>query len=214
VNAPTIVVATGSRVRISTAMLQVGMFVSDLDRPWSDSPFLLEGLLIERDAELALVQSICKEVTIDLGRSWAVQFTGIDQPQQDEVKVLMREREAELARLARQAALMLEAEQAPGAPAVKVKQVETAPLLPTLMRTLFTSNARVTQARRDEVADPGATMRKPRAPAAPAEVEVSPDLVERTPGLMARLRQVVEELRARRRRGTLAQDSDWAMPFE
>ena len=209
------IVASGSRVCIPSAMLQVGMFVSDLDRPWSESPFLLEGLLIERDAEIALVQSICKEVTIDLGRSWAVKFAGIELPEQDQAAVQLREHEAELGRLARQGNLMREAAQAPGAPAVKVKPVETAPLLPTLMRTLFGTEARANH-RRGPDEDPASGSRVPpdRAPAARAEVAVSPDLVERPPGLVARLRQVVEELRARRRRGIAVERSGRGMAFE
>ncbi len=49
--------------------LKLGMFVAELDRPWSDTPFLLEGLLLETEADLAAVVNLCACVTIDLSRS-------------------------------------------------------------------------------------------------------------------------------------------------
>ena len=33
--------------KVPTTHLKVGMFVSALDRPWGDTPFLLQGFLIE-----------------------------------------------------------------------------------------------------------------------------------------------------------------------
>lgn len=55
--------------RVPVADLKLGMFVADLDRPWSDTPFLLEGLLLESERELALITGLCSEVTVDLSRS-------------------------------------------------------------------------------------------------------------------------------------------------
>lgn len=49
--------------------LQIGMFVTDLDRPWTDTPFLLQGFLIEDDEQLAQLREHCKSVTVDYGRS-------------------------------------------------------------------------------------------------------------------------------------------------
>lgn len=63
--------ATGSAalLRLPVAQLKLGMFVADLDRPWSKTPFLLEGLLLEREADLATITRLCREVSIDLSRS-------------------------------------------------------------------------------------------------------------------------------------------------
>jgi len=49
--------------------LAVGMFVSALDRPWLDTPFLVQGFLIEDEATLEQLRQTCKHVTIDLSRS-------------------------------------------------------------------------------------------------------------------------------------------------
>ena len=60
-------VATDARMPVEKLVL--GMFVSELDRPWSDTPFLLHGLLLETEAELDTICRLCREVTVDLSRS-------------------------------------------------------------------------------------------------------------------------------------------------
>lgn len=55
--------------RLPTANLQPGMFVSDLDRPWIETPFLLQGFLIETEEEIRQLQACCRTVTIDRSRS-------------------------------------------------------------------------------------------------------------------------------------------------
>lgn len=45
------------------------MFVSDLDRPWLETPFLLQGFLIEEQEQIAELQRYCKTVVIDRSRS-------------------------------------------------------------------------------------------------------------------------------------------------
>lgn len=59
-------------VKLGVDDLRKGMFVSELDRPWSETPFLFEGFEIETDADLAAVKQYCKHVYIDLGRARAV----------------------------------------------------------------------------------------------------------------------------------------------
>ena len=49
--------------------LTVGMFVCALDRPWLDTPFLIQGFLIEDEATLAQLRQTCRQVTVDLRRS-------------------------------------------------------------------------------------------------------------------------------------------------
>ena len=60
-------VATDARMPVEKLVL--GMFVSELDRPWSDTPFLLHGLLLETEAELDAICRMCREVSVDLSRS-------------------------------------------------------------------------------------------------------------------------------------------------
>jgi len=49
--------------------LTLGMFVSALDRPWLDTPFLVQGFLIEDEETLAQLRQFCRKVTVDLRRS-------------------------------------------------------------------------------------------------------------------------------------------------
>lgn len=49
--------------------LSIGMFVDELDRPWLESPFLLQGFLIENEAMLGQVQRECRFVYVDRSRS-------------------------------------------------------------------------------------------------------------------------------------------------
>ena len=52
-------------VRISVQGLVLGMFVSRLDRPWLDSPFPLEGLSLDSEADVTRLQRICSHVWVD-----------------------------------------------------------------------------------------------------------------------------------------------------
>ncbi|NTV68716.1 MAG: HD-GYP domain-containing protein [Azonexaceae bacterium] len=54
---------------VLTLDLQIGMFVSDLDRPWIETPFLMQGLLIENEAQIATLQQYCQQVIVDRSRS-------------------------------------------------------------------------------------------------------------------------------------------------
>ena len=42
------------------------MYVAELDRPWLDTPFLLEGVLLRNQAELATLSRYCQWVYVDL----------------------------------------------------------------------------------------------------------------------------------------------------
>lgn len=54
---------------VATQDLRVGMFVSELDRPWLESPFLLQGFLIEDQATLDQLREVCRFVYVDRTRS-------------------------------------------------------------------------------------------------------------------------------------------------
>ena len=45
------------------------MWVAELDRPWLDTPFLLQGFSITSDVELSALRKHCRSVWIDLARS-------------------------------------------------------------------------------------------------------------------------------------------------
>jgi HD-GYP domain-containing protein (c-di-GMP phosphodiesterase class II) len=48
--------------------LTIGMYVSSLDRPWIETPFLFQGFLIESHDEIAELQSYCEFVYVDVER--------------------------------------------------------------------------------------------------------------------------------------------------
>jgi HD-GYP domain-containing protein (c-di-GMP phosphodiesterase class II) len=60
--------------KIYTTDLKVGMFVADLDRPWVDTPFLLQGFLIENDEQILALRTHCEYVIVDRARSTGDQF--------------------------------------------------------------------------------------------------------------------------------------------
>jgi HD-GYP domain-containing protein (c-di-GMP phosphodiesterase class II) len=51
--------------RLPVALLRPGLFVVDLDRPWLDTPFLLQGFLIEGEDEIQALREHCRFVHID-----------------------------------------------------------------------------------------------------------------------------------------------------
>ena len=60
--------------KINTRDLKVGMFVADLDRPWTDTPFLLQGFLVEDNEQIAALQEHCEFVIVDRARSTGKEF--------------------------------------------------------------------------------------------------------------------------------------------
>ena len=56
-------------LRISVDELRLGMFVSELDRPWGQTPFMLQGFLLTEELDLATLRGLVKELVIDPHRS-------------------------------------------------------------------------------------------------------------------------------------------------
>jgi len=54
--------------KVNVAYLKAGMYVSNLDRPWIDTPFLLEGFLIETEEDITALSHYCEYVYIDTDR--------------------------------------------------------------------------------------------------------------------------------------------------
>lgn len=61
--------APGGLQRVDTRRLLKGMFVAELDRPWSDTPLPHSGLLVDTDEELQAVRHYCQFVMVDPARS-------------------------------------------------------------------------------------------------------------------------------------------------
>ncbi len=58
--------------KIKLEGLQIGMYVSRVDRPWSELPFHLEGLLIQNNDEIDLLKNRCQHVYVDSSRGRSV----------------------------------------------------------------------------------------------------------------------------------------------
>lgn len=64
-------------VRIKIEDLRIGMFVIELDRPWNETPFLLQGFLLQEINDYEILQLLVKELVIDPRRSDASSFLHI-----------------------------------------------------------------------------------------------------------------------------------------
>ena len=56
------------RITISSGDAIVGMYVSGLDRPWLETPFVFRGFEIKDPEELGLLQRYCNTITVDVYR--------------------------------------------------------------------------------------------------------------------------------------------------
>jgi HD-GYP domain-containing protein (c-di-GMP phosphodiesterase class II) len=54
---------------IPVSQLKFGMFVVQLDRPWTETPFTFQGFLLKTDRQMELLQQLCKKVYVDPERS-------------------------------------------------------------------------------------------------------------------------------------------------
>lgn len=58
-----------SKVKLEACNIKKGMYVSELDRPWSDTPFLFQGFRITNERELDKLMEVCDFVFIDEEKS-------------------------------------------------------------------------------------------------------------------------------------------------
>ena len=52
--------------RISCRHLKIGMYVTELDRPWLETPFLVHGFTIKEQNEINQLNEFCSHVYIDI----------------------------------------------------------------------------------------------------------------------------------------------------
>ena len=57
------------KIKVDASNLKIGMYVCELDRPWNDSPFLLQGFMLNTDKDIQRVQKVCDYVYVDGHRS-------------------------------------------------------------------------------------------------------------------------------------------------
>lgn len=58
-----------STQQVSAEDLQVGMFVSGIDRPWRETPFPIQGFHLENREQLEQLKQLCKWVNVDTQKS-------------------------------------------------------------------------------------------------------------------------------------------------
>lgn len=64
-------VAQQKSVEIAVDQLQIGMFVSRLDCAWTETPFLLQGFLVESQGHIDEIAKYCQTVWVDrVGDEW------------------------------------------------------------------------------------------------------------------------------------------------
>ena len=56
------------KLKMPVEKLALGMYVTELDRPWLESPFLFQGFFLTTDKHISLVQESCDHVYIDTTR--------------------------------------------------------------------------------------------------------------------------------------------------
>lgn len=66
--------------KIPASEIQMGMYVSALDRPWEESPFLLQGFVVSSPKVLAKLQSLCKFVYVDNAQSINMEEAAKERP--------------------------------------------------------------------------------------------------------------------------------------
>ena len=62
---------------ISVDELRYGMYVAQLDRPWTDTPFLFQGFVLRDEKQLETLKKFCKKVRIT---SYNVCYTKLLRP--------------------------------------------------------------------------------------------------------------------------------------
>lgn len=57
------------KIKIQMSDLQLGMYVCELDRPWTESSFLFQGFLLDNPKDYELLINTCQYVYIDVSKS-------------------------------------------------------------------------------------------------------------------------------------------------
>lgn len=61
------------KIKVPANKIQMGMYVTGLDRPWNDSPFLLQGFVVSSSKVLSRLRELCEYVYVDTAKSVDVQ---------------------------------------------------------------------------------------------------------------------------------------------
>ena len=75
------------RKRVAIAELQFGMYIAELDRPWTDTPFMFQGFVLKTHEELEILGKYCGEVFVDLDHREAASPLTVTVPPRAKSKV-------------------------------------------------------------------------------------------------------------------------------
>src|SRR5882762_2064459 len=56
---------TQMKKSVAVAELKMGMYIVELDRPWTETPFIFQGFYLESDEQLETLKQYCKTVFVD-----------------------------------------------------------------------------------------------------------------------------------------------------
>jgi HD-GYP domain-containing protein (c-di-GMP phosphodiesterase class II) len=76
-----------TRKTVPVAELQFGMYVAELDRPWTDTPFTFQGFVLQTPGQLETLKKYCSVVFIDPDRSEVVSRLTETMPPRTSAKV-------------------------------------------------------------------------------------------------------------------------------
>ena len=57
------------RKSVPVSALRFGMYIAELDRPWTDTPFRFQGFVLSSEQQLETLKKYCKSVLVDAERS-------------------------------------------------------------------------------------------------------------------------------------------------
>lgn len=77
-----------TKIKLPVDYLKIGMYVSALDRPWIETPFIFQGFLITNEEELDQLHQYCQFVYVDQAKSQvaidATKFQALEQTHKEE----------------------------------------------------------------------------------------------------------------------------------
>lgn len=76
------------KIRVSDVAM--GMFVAELDKPWLETPFMLQGFLIDDEIQIKHLRSLCRHVVIDWSLSIGEHYREPKETQSTEPKVVVQ----------------------------------------------------------------------------------------------------------------------------
>jgi HD-GYP domain-containing protein (c-di-GMP phosphodiesterase class II) len=59
--------------RIPVSELRFGMYIAELDRPWTDTPFVFQGFVLSNAQQLEALKKYCESVIVDVDRSTTIE---------------------------------------------------------------------------------------------------------------------------------------------